>query len=221
MKIMKVNFFSYDKTGKMAIKVVENDDVRFFGFVKSSTKLTEEMDGIAYSFLNELFSVWTERYHSIFWKEHSCEFRYESLKRLELMASKLIKEKGIDPEKTKMSITAACIFPRKEKSFWLNTGSEMIYVDTERNVLIRSTSKKKELATVKAQSIFSADKDFSWKAEGGVIDTPRTFWIVSSEFSEFFEEFMTKRGGTLSREEFNAFSHGRKKPIIIGEINGD
>lgn len=218
---MKINFFSNGI--KMVEKVVENDEVRFFGFVKSSSKLTEEMEHIANSFLNELFRIWTEWYDSIFWKEQNCEFRYESLKRLELMAYQLIKEKGIDPEKTKMSITAVCIFPKKEKSFWLNTGSEMIYVNEKGtgNVIKRYTSKKKALSTFKAQSIFSTDKDYSWKAEGSVIDTPSTIWIVSSDGSEFFEEAITKRGGAITRREFNVFSHGKRKPIIIGQIDGD
>ena len=121
-----------------------------------------------------------------------------------------------------MSITAVCIFPKKEKSFWLNTGSEMIYANVkEDDDVLSFSSKKKKLATVKAQSIFSSVRDYSSKAEGSVFEKPRTFWIVSSEVSDFFEEYMTKRDDTIFRKEIIDFSYCRKKPIIIGKINGD
>ena len=96
---MKIRFFLKEKKTKVAIKMVDQPDVRFLGVVKSCSELTEEMQRIADSLLDDLFNIWKERYESLFQKENNCEFRYESMKWLKMKSFKLLDEKRIKMEK--------------------------------------------------------------------------------------------------------------------------
>ena len=216
---MKIDFFSHDIDGKSVIMVVDQHDVRFFGFVKANKALTPENKKIAEIFLNMLFQTWTENFEKFAKIKCDAEFRYESLKGLKIKAYRLMYKQAIAPEKMRMSITAVCVVPKKKKSFWLNTGSEMVYSSEKGEKVLNISSDKKMLNTFEKQNLFSTDRNYPENAEGMVVDKPKAFWIVSSEAKSVFESAMEK--DTIKKEEFFAFSSGKSLPLIIGKVKAD
>lgn len=216
---MKINFFSYDREEKSTVLVVDNNEARFFGYIKSNKSLNPETKRIAQIFLNLLFQTWTENYEKFVRISQETEFRYESLKNLKVKAYRLVYKQVIDPDKMKMSITAVCVFPNQRKAFWINTGTDEVYDFEWRRNVTKLSSERKKLKTFTEQSLFATDRNYPEKAEGMVIDCPKAFWVVSHEAKSFFENSVEKV--SLKKEEFFAFSRGKRVPMIIGKVNAD
>ena len=208
------------KMEKAVFLKVENEDVQFIGFVKSNVSMTTTMEEVANKVLSTLYDVWTQRYDRINWITHESEFRYESLRKALLVAWDYEKAKLIDSQKVCMSLTAICCFPKKKKSFWINTGSDMVYTSRGGKVLNRLCTQTKKLKTFKEQSIFTMDRDYFFKAEGSVIKNANRMFVVSSDAVKYFEECM-EEGIEISQERLEGFSHEKRNPIIIGEISAN
>ena len=219
--MMETTIMTEGTMDKAVYLKIANEDVQFIGFVKSNISMTEEMKEVANKILSMLHDVWTQRYDRINWITHNSEFRYESLKRPLLVAWDAEKSKLIDTKKTCMSITAICNFPKKKKSFWINTGSDMVYANKRREkVLDALCTQTKKLKTFKDQSIFTMDRDYFFKAEGSVIKNYKTLCIVSEEAIKYFEENI-KEGIKVTQERLEGFSFGKQNPIIIGQISAN
>ncbi len=197
---------------------VENEDAQFIGIVKSNVSMTKIMEEVANKVISTLYDIWTQRYDRINWITQESEFRYKALAKALITAWDY--EKLIDPQKVCMSLTAICNFPKKKKAFWINTGCDMVYTSGGGKVLNRLCTNTKKLKTFKEQSIFTRDPDYFFKVEGAVIKSPKNMFIVSSDAVKYFEECM-EGGISFSHEGLEGFSHGKRNPIIIGEISAN
>ena len=215
--MMNTTIMATGENDKVVCLKMENEYMQFIGFVKSNISMTPEMEKIANEMLSSLYDVWTRRYNRINWITQDSEFRYESLKRPLSEAWEAEKSKLIDTQKACMSITAICNFPEKKKAFWINTGSDMVYASKGGKRLEKLCTQTKKLKNFKEQSVFTMDKDYFLKAEGTVIKNYKTFYIVTADAVEYFEE----EGYKITQESLDGFSFKKQNPIIIGKISAN
>ena len=193
---------------------VNGRNVIFFGFVKSVTNMTATMQIVARELLKVLFNTWTENFEFI--QRLSGEYSYYSLSHTVNAAYKFVEEKVINPEKVKMSITAVCIFPDECKTFWINTGDDMVYL-FGRDKLYRCSSTNKSIKTARERNIFHRRKE--WEAiEGGVKKEPGIFAVVSAGCKEYFEKCCME-GEEITTKKLKEFAKGKRKPALIAEIS--
>lgn len=189
-------------------------NVIFFGFVKSVTNMTATMQIVARELLKVLFNTWTENFEFI--QRLSGEYCYCSLSHTVNAAYKFVEEKVINPEKVKMSITAVCIFPDECKTFWINTGDDMVYL-FGRDKLYRCSSTNKSIKTARERNIFYRWKEWE-EIEGGVKKEPGIYAVVSAECKEYFEKCQ-ENGVEISNESLSEYAKGKNKPMIVAEIS--
>lgn len=208
--------FMVENTKQVVISQIDTEEAHFFGFVKSNIDMTNTMRAIAKEWLDALYQTWTHNYGKIIMEQDS-EYRYQSLKVVKYLAFKYLLEKEIDPRKVKMSITAVCAFPKKEKVLWLNTGSDMLYSYRGGKKLYRLCAQQKALKRFRDQSIFNSNENYYSLSEGDIEDNTRKIFVVSSEAIELFEKSM-QNATEISQEQLKAFAQETKKPIIIGTV---
>ena len=205
-----------ENTKQVVISQIDTEEAHFLGFVKSNIDMTKTMRAIAKEWLDALYQTWTHNYDTII-MERDSEYRYQSLKAVKYLAFKSLLEKEMDPRKVKMSITAVCAFPQKEKALWLNTGSEMLYAYRGGKKLYRLCTQQKALKRFRDQSIFNSSENYYSLSEGDIEDNTRKIFVVSSEATEVFEKSM-QNATEISQEQLKAFAQETKRPIIIGTV---